>query len=272
MEAHRINSDVTVLGDTAAIPGIGHLPVNAFVLHSEQPVVVDTGLSTPDKDFVTELLRSRSARRRWIWISNLTATTSTGCRTRSRPRPGRTGDHVHRRCDQVDAVEGPLTPRRPRHPGEPLDVGDPIQTGHRPPRSIIPRRSGSRPRRAGIFSPHPLRPAAHHRCRRRGPGTLAPSMGTIVVLPSRRGPPSTARGCHLISSPSMYGANARPSGIDGRQFFSSHQGPALRLNEPLFDTLLEAPDVPDVRRSRPGQRTNRYRPASNPCELRPRAA
>ena len=42
MEARRINPDVTVLGDVAEIPGLGHLPVNAFVLHAEQPVVVDT--------------------------------------------------------------------------------------------------------------------------------------------------------------------------------------------------------------------------------------
>src|SRR3954464_4959457 len=71
MEAHRITTDVTVLGDTAAIPGIGHLPVNAFVLHSEQPVVVDTGLSTSDKDFVTELSRVIDpADVRWIWITH----------------------------------------------------------------------------------------------------------------------------------------------------------------------------------------------------------
>ena len=53
----RIHSDtdVTVLSDTAEIPGLGFLPVNSFVVHAEQPVVVDTGLGTEDKDFVNVL-------------------------------------------------------------------------------------------------------------------------------------------------------------------------------------------------------------------------
>jgi hypothetical protein len=54
MNTHRIG-DVTVLSDYAEIPGLGFLPVNAFVLHAEQPVVIDTGLSTADKDFVSAL-------------------------------------------------------------------------------------------------------------------------------------------------------------------------------------------------------------------------
>ena len=52
MQTHQITSDVTLLSDSIEVPGIGFLPVNTFVLHSTQPVVVDTGLSTPDKDYV----------------------------------------------------------------------------------------------------------------------------------------------------------------------------------------------------------------------------
>lgn len=32
METHRINSDVTVLSDSAEVPGIGFLPVNTLSL------------------------------------------------------------------------------------------------------------------------------------------------------------------------------------------------------------------------------------------------
>src|SRR6187401_2672597 len=70
LETHR-HGDVTVLGDSAEVPGIGHLPVNAYVLHADQPVVVDTGLSTPDKDFVTELSKVIDpADVQWIWITH----------------------------------------------------------------------------------------------------------------------------------------------------------------------------------------------------------
>ena len=55
MQTHKTDQDVTVLNDLTEIPGLGFLPVNAFVIHAEQPVVIDTGLGTEDKDFVTWL-------------------------------------------------------------------------------------------------------------------------------------------------------------------------------------------------------------------------
>ncbi len=71
MEIHSINPDVTLLTDCAQVPGIGFVPVNAFVLHAQEPVVVDTGLSTPDKDFVTDLARVMDpADVRWIWVTH----------------------------------------------------------------------------------------------------------------------------------------------------------------------------------------------------------
>jgi hypothetical protein len=36
MQTHRTDQDVTVLADMAEIPGLGFLPVNAFVIHAEQ--------------------------------------------------------------------------------------------------------------------------------------------------------------------------------------------------------------------------------------------
>lgn len=70
MRTHRID-DVTVLSDHAEVPGLGFLPVNSFVLHAEQPVVVDTGLSTPDKDFVSALAEVIDpADVRWVWITH----------------------------------------------------------------------------------------------------------------------------------------------------------------------------------------------------------
>ena len=56
MKTHRIG-DVTVLNDQLEVPGIGFLPVNAYVLHAQQPVVVDTGIGLPDRDFVSALVR-----------------------------------------------------------------------------------------------------------------------------------------------------------------------------------------------------------------------
>ncbi len=47
MLINRIRHDIAVLGDALEVPGIGHLPVNAYVLLASEPVVIDTGLSLP---------------------------------------------------------------------------------------------------------------------------------------------------------------------------------------------------------------------------------
>ena len=55
MHIHRIGDKSRSSMTHIEIPGLGFLPVNAFVLHAEQPVVIDSGLSTLDKDFVSAL-------------------------------------------------------------------------------------------------------------------------------------------------------------------------------------------------------------------------
>jgi glyoxylase-like metal-dependent hydrolase (beta-lactamase superfamily II) len=89
MHTHRIG-DVTVLNDYGEIPGLGFLPVNAFVLHAKQPVVIDTGLSTADKDFVSALAEVLDPDDvRWLWITHPTVTTPEACGISSKLRlPG----------------------------------------------------------------------------------------------------------------------------------------------------------------------------------------
>lgn len=71
LQIHRATQDVSVLHDHIDTPAFGSLPVNALVLHAEQPVVVDTGLSTDDKNFVSELAEAIDpADVRWIWLTH----------------------------------------------------------------------------------------------------------------------------------------------------------------------------------------------------------
>lgn len=63
--------DVTVLNDHQEVPGLGYVPVNAFVLHAREPVVIDTGLSLPDRDFLHALGQVIDpADVRWIWLTH----------------------------------------------------------------------------------------------------------------------------------------------------------------------------------------------------------
>jgi hypothetical protein len=71
MDTLRIGDDVTVINDALEVPGLGFLPINAFVLHASEPVVIDTGVSLPDRDFLSVLSTVIDpATVRWIWLTH----------------------------------------------------------------------------------------------------------------------------------------------------------------------------------------------------------
>ena len=135
MQIHRLNSDVTVINDYQAVPTIGFLPVNASVIHAAQPVVVDTGLSLPDRGFMDTLGTVIDPKDvRWIWLTH----------------PDR--DHTGALFELLEAAPearvvttflsaGIMSTERPLpmdrlyliNPGQSLDVGDRTLTAFRPP-------------------------------------------------------------------------------------------------------------------------------------------
>jgi hypothetical protein len=50
--------DITVITSAIPIPGMGVIPVNAFVLHGSEPILVDTGTVVEHDEFMT-VLRTR---------------------------------------------------------------------------------------------------------------------------------------------------------------------------------------------------------------------
>jgi flavorubredoxin len=66
--------DIDVVTDNVPIPGLGLVPVNAFVLHGAEPVLVDTGTVVGSADFMTAL-RSviDPAQLKWIWLTHTDA-------------------------------------------------------------------------------------------------------------------------------------------------------------------------------------------------------
>ena len=135
MQIHRPHSDVTVLNDQLPVPTIGFLPVNAFVIHAAEPVVVDTGLSLPERGFMDALgsvLDPKDVR--WIWLTHpdrdhtgalfelleaapqarvVTTFLSAGIMSTGQPIP----------LDRLYLI----------NPGQSLDVGDRTLTAFRPP-------------------------------------------------------------------------------------------------------------------------------------------
>ncbi|MFI8824322.1 MBL fold metallo-hydrolase [Streptomyces sp. NPDC053431] len=135
MDTHKLGSDTTVLADSIEVPGIGHIPVNAYVLTAREPVVVDTGLSIADRDFVDTLSSVLDPSDiLWIWLTHpdrdhtggifdllvaaprahvVTTFLGAGIMSTERPLP----------MDRVHFL----------NPGQSLDVGDRLLRAFRPP-------------------------------------------------------------------------------------------------------------------------------------------
>ncbi|MGZ6888094.1 MAG: oxygen-binding di-iron domain-containing protein [Acidimicrobiia bacterium] len=66
-----VTPGIDVLTADIEIPGLGHLPINAYVLHGDAPVLVDTG-SIAKADEFDSALRSviDVADLRWIWLTH----------------------------------------------------------------------------------------------------------------------------------------------------------------------------------------------------------
>jgi flavorubredoxin len=67
----RITDDTEILPSYFPIPGFGLVPVNAFVIRSRQPVLVDTGLNMDRGAFMQELEQTIDpAEIRWLWLTH----------------------------------------------------------------------------------------------------------------------------------------------------------------------------------------------------------
>jgi flavorubredoxin len=130
-----IGGGVDVFTSYFAVPGLGLVPINAFLLHAEQPVLVDTGLVARSGEYFDAIGAAIDLRQlRWIWL------------THDDP------DHIGSLRDLLAAAPqarlvttfvglgklslyGPVAPHRVYllNPGQSLDVGDRMLLCMKPP-------------------------------------------------------------------------------------------------------------------------------------------
>jgi glyoxylase-like metal-dependent hydrolase (beta-lactamase superfamily II) len=74
MPSRRVGPDTDLISSYAPLPGLGLLPVNAYVIHAREPVLVDTGMTALREGFMAalrELIDPQALR--WIWITHADA-------------------------------------------------------------------------------------------------------------------------------------------------------------------------------------------------------
>jgi flavorubredoxin len=68
---HQAMPDVMVLPAHFPVPGMGFLPVNAFVIKAREPVLVDTGMGIDSEEFMKALSSVIDPQDlRWVWLTH----------------------------------------------------------------------------------------------------------------------------------------------------------------------------------------------------------
>ncbi len=245
MEIHRIGDDVSVLNDQAEVPSVGFLPVNAFVLHATEPVVVDTGLSLPGRGFMDALgsvLDPGDVR--WIWLTH----------------PDR--DHTGALFELLEAAPharvittflgvGIMSTERPLpldrvyllNPGQSLDVGDRTLTAFRPPLFDSPATVGFFDHRSRTLFSSDCFGAALSSSELAG----SSDVGDVPRDELRAGQLLWATvdspWVHTTDADRYLGTVQPIRAMDPAVILSSHLPPAVGQTAPFLDMLAVAPDA-----------------------------
>jgi glyoxylase-like metal-dependent hydrolase (beta-lactamase superfamily II) len=240
--------DVDVLTVTFPIPGFGFLPINAFVLHADEPVLIDTGptLDGEGKPLIDRFMAALAdaldpADIRWIWLTH-TDQDHVGAL-----------NHVLEAAPRARVVTtfvgaGKMTLFNPLpmdrvlllNPGQRLDVGDRTLTAFKPPTYDAPETTGFFDHESGVlFS--------------------SDSFGALLSSPQADARDLSAEELRdgqilwaTVDSPWLHqvGETAFARGLEAikafspRAVFSSHLPPAFEMTERLIETLDAARGAP----------------------------
>ena len=133
-EPYQGSPDVHVLPANLALPGVGVLPVNSYVLLAEEPVLVDTGLGMDRDDFLDALASIVDpAAVRWVWLTHDDAD-----HTGNIERVLEAAPNAQLVTNAFCAMRMATWWQVPFHRVRAIRVGDTIQVGDRTLRAVAP--------------------------------------------------------------------------------------------------------------------------------------
>ena len=132
----RAAPDIDVVSATATIADFGHLAINAFVMHGDEPMLVDTGSVVEADEFMTALRTVIDpADLRWIWLSHTDFDHIGSLHTLLEENPQLRVITTFFGMGIMGLSSTPLPPDRLRlvNPGERVRVGNRTLTAFKPP-------------------------------------------------------------------------------------------------------------------------------------------
>jgi glyoxylase-like metal-dependent hydrolase (beta-lactamase superfamily II) len=236
------SKDVHVLPTLFPVPGLGFVPVNAFVLRAAQPVLVDTGLIPEQEAFMAALRAVIEPRElRWLWLTHVDP------------------DHVgslQRLLDEAPALRvvgnfitagklGLLALRLPLerlflvNPGQTVDAGDRKLRAIRPPTFDAPETMGFLDESSGtLFSSDCFGAVLA------GPARLATDLPPDELM-RRQVLWATvdAPWLHSVDRSLFFRSLDLVRGLAPPLVLSSHLPPAERMTDRLIESLAAAVDA-----------------------------
>lgn len=155
-DSFAVAADTEILPAFMPVPGMGVLAVNAFVIRSEQPVLVDTGLGGLGEAFVDQLASTLDLDDlRWIWITHADPdhVGALGKLLARAPRAKVVTTYLGMgKLGMIESI-GPIGPERFHllNPGQELDVGDRTLRAVKPPTYDAPETTGAFDTRTGAW-------------------------------------------------------------------------------------------------------------------------
>jgi len=130
----RVGPGTDLLPAYVPLPGLGILPVNAYVVHAAQPVLVDTGIAALQEGFMRALRRLIDpAALQWIWLTHADADHVGNLRAVLAEAPNARIVTNYLGVGKLGLLQFPPERCYLLNPGQALDVGDRRLLAHRPP-------------------------------------------------------------------------------------------------------------------------------------------
>ncbi len=141
---HHVMPDIEVLPTHFPIPGMGFLPVNAFIIKAREPVLVDTGLGMESDDFMKAIESVMDPQDlRWVWITHDDADHTGAVRKVLEAAPrARLAVNALGMLRLSTAWQVPMDRVHWLNPGDSINAGDRKLTAVRPPLFDNPTTNG----------------------------------------------------------------------------------------------------------------------------------